>query len=158
MKWMQSNTSQPPYLVYPWFLLGAHLSDTARLLYCLLLNRAKLSQSNSWIDDDGNVFVVYPISELANTLHRCETVVRTGLHQLEEQGLIKRCHVAKGKASHILIGIPPSENRRGPKRNPEPNPGGKPLTSKQGSYPKKKESFGTPLAGRNYDCKEGESL
>ena len=57
MKWMQSNTSQPPYLVYPWFLLGAHLSDTARLLYCLLLNRAKLSQSNSWIDDDGNVFV-----------------------------------------------------------------------------------------------------
>ena len=47
MKWMQSNTSQPPYLVYPWFLLGAQLSDTARLLYCLLLNRAKLSQTNN---------------------------------------------------------------------------------------------------------------
>lgn len=158
MKWMQSGTPPPPYLVYPWFLLGAQLSDTARLLYCLLLNRAKLSQSNNWTDDDGNVFVVYPISELADTLHRCETVVRTGLNQLEEQGLIKRCHVAKGKASHILIGIPPSENRRGPKRNPAPDPSGKPLTSKQGSYPKKKESFGTPLAGRTYDCEEGESL
>ena len=158
MKWLQSNASPPPYLAYPWFLLGLPLSDTARLLYCLLLNRAKLSQSNNWTDDAGNVYVVYPISELAGALHRGETVVRTGLKQLEEQGLIKRCHVAKGKASHILVAIPPSENRRGPQRNPAPNPSGKPLTSNQGSYQRKKESFGTPLAGRIYDCEEGESL
>ena len=65
---------------------------------------------------------------------------------------------AKGKASHILVAIPPSENRRGPQRNPAPNPSGKPLTSNQGSYQRKKESFGTPLAGRIYDCEEGESL
>lgn len=157
MKWLQPDTPAPPYMICPWFLLNAELSDTSRLIYCLLLNRAKLSQSNNWTDGEGNVFVVYPVSELASTLHRCETVVKTGLRQLEKQGLIKRCHVVNGKASHILIGIPPAENCRGPRRFSDPNPGGKPPTSKKEVRNNKKE-IGTPLAGRTYDCEEGESL
>ena len=157
MGFLKSDTALPPYLPFPWFLLTARLSDTARLLYCLLLNRARLSISNNWLDGEGNVYVVYPVSELAGTLGRGETVVRTGLKQLETQGLIKRCHVKNGKASHILIGIPPSENRKEPQRNSGAPPSGKTLPSKN-YVSKNKKVIGTPLAGRTYDCEEDESL
>ena len=52
----------------PVFLLDTDLSHTAKLLYTLLLDRATLSQKNNWIDAQGRIYVLYPLSSLAKDL------------------------------------------------------------------------------------------
>ena len=62
------DTGLPPYLPYPRFLLKMDISQTAKLLYALLLDRTTLSQRNGWQDDQGRTFIVYPIAEIAEML------------------------------------------------------------------------------------------
>ena len=52
---MRADTRLPPYLPYPRFLLQADLTQTAKLLYALLLDRATLSQANGWLDESGRI-------------------------------------------------------------------------------------------------------
>ena len=63
--YMTAETIIPSYLPYPRFLLKMDLSQTAKLLYALLLDRSTLSQKNGWQDDEGRVYIVYPIAEIA---------------------------------------------------------------------------------------------
>ena len=58
---MRADTRLPPYLPYPRFLLQADLTQTAKLLYALLLDRATLSQANGWLDEGGRIYLVFPI-------------------------------------------------------------------------------------------------
>ena len=58
----------PRFLPYPYFLLKMDLSYTARLLYALLLDRSTLSQKNGWLDSEGRTYIVYPVSEITETL------------------------------------------------------------------------------------------
>ena len=62
------TTPLPQYLPYARFLLDTDLSYTAKLLYTLLLDRATLSQKNNWIDAQGRIYVLYPLSNLAKDL------------------------------------------------------------------------------------------
>ena len=41
-----------------------HLSTDAKLLYGILLDRMQLSIKNSWIDEDGKVFIYYDNNSL----------------------------------------------------------------------------------------------
>ncbi len=43
-------------------------SINAKLLYGLLLNRTMLSQKIGWVSEDGNVYVIYTIKQMANDL------------------------------------------------------------------------------------------
>ena len=52
-EYITAKTIIPPYLPYPRFLLKMDLSQTAKLLYALLLDRSALSQKNGWQDSDG---------------------------------------------------------------------------------------------------------
>ena len=45
-----ADTKLPAYLPYPRFLLKMEISQTAKLLYALLLDRSTLSQKNKWQD------------------------------------------------------------------------------------------------------------
>ena len=71
------DTGLPPYLPYPRFLLKMDISQTAKLLYALLLDRTTLSQRNGWQDDQGRTFIVYPIAEIAEMLEMC---IRDSIH------------------------------------------------------------------------------
>ena len=51
---MTADTKLLPYLPYPRFLLGADLTQTAKVLYAVLLDRSNLSRANGWTDEDGN--------------------------------------------------------------------------------------------------------
>lgn len=55
---MRADTRLPPYLPYPRFLLQTDLTQTAMLLYALLLDRATLSQANGWLDEGGRIYLV----------------------------------------------------------------------------------------------------
>lgn len=63
-------------------------SINAKLLYALLLNRTMLSQKSGWVSEDGNVYVIYTIKQMANDLNRSERTVKTALCELENAGLI----------------------------------------------------------------------
>ena len=66
--YLKPNMPLPQYLPYARFLLDTDLSHTAKLLYTLLLDRATLSQKNNWIDTQGHIYVIYPLSHLAKDL------------------------------------------------------------------------------------------
>ena len=66
--YLKPNMPLPQYLPYARFLLDTDLSHTAKLLYTLLLDRATLSQKNNWIDTQGHIYVIYPLSKLSKVL------------------------------------------------------------------------------------------
>lgn len=111
---LKKSSRLPTYLMYPRFLLETSLNDTARLVYLLLLDRARASMMNpGWEDENGRVFVFYPIEDLAADTHRSQTVVKKALADLQRQGLIRRCRQGLGKANKLFVCIPDrqSENR-----------------------------------------------
>ena len=54
--YIRADTTLPAYLPYPRFLLKMEISQTAKLLYALLLDRSTLSQKNGWQDGEGRIF------------------------------------------------------------------------------------------------------
>ena len=64
------------------------ISYTARLLYALFLDRSALSQKNGWTDNEGRVFIVYPITEIAEILDKGTTTIKSALNELDAAGLL----------------------------------------------------------------------
>lgn len=141
----------PTYLMYPRFLLETSLNDTARLVYLLLLDRARMSMANpGWEDEKGRIFVFYPIEDLAADTHRSQTVVKKAMAQLQQQGLIRRQRQGVGKANKIFVCIPDRQTECRPSqgRNSGHQTGGKPTANK--NHKNKND-----LSSRSYDY-EGE--
>ena len=99
-------------MAYPKFLLEMiDLSETAKLVYIVLLDRARVSQAKgSWADEHGNVFIFYPIRDLAKAIHKSEMSVKTALSALEKCGLILRKRQGVGKANRIYVKLPVDRN------------------------------------------------
>ena len=104
---MRAYTRLPPYLPYPRFLLQADLTQTAKLLYALLLDRATLSQTNGWLDEGGRIYLVFPIEKIAAALDRSPMTVKTALSELECAGLIERRRSGFSKPNRIYVKLPP---------------------------------------------------
>ena len=117
---MRADTRLPPYLPYPRFLLQADLTQTAKLLYALLLDRATLSQSNGWLDESGRIYLVFPIEKIAAALDRSSMTVKTALSELEDAGLIERRRSGFSKPNRIYVKLPP--DRKLSKRQTEIHP------------------------------------
>ena len=96
----------PQYLPYARFLLDTDLSHTARLLYTLLLDRATLSQKNNWIDAQGCIYVVYPLSSLAKDLGCSISSITRSFTELENAQLVERVRNGFSKPSRILLKVP----------------------------------------------------
>ena len=85
-----ADTPLPIYLPYPRFLLKMEISQTAKLLYSLLLDRSTLSQKNKWQDDEGRIYIIYPIAEIAEILDKGSTTIKGALNELDMAGLLER--------------------------------------------------------------------
>ena len=96
----------PQYLPYARFLLNTDLSHTAKLLYTLLLDRATLSQKNNWVDEQGRIYVIYPLSHLAKDLGCCISSVTRAFSELENAQLMERIRSGFSKPSRILLKVP----------------------------------------------------
>ncbi|MDD3347563.1 replication initiator protein A [Oscillibacter sp.] len=83
-----------------------HLSTDAKLLYGLLLDRMSLSAKNGWYDEQGRVFIYYPLEEIHNALN-CSSgkAVRlfAELDTCKGIGLIERIRQGQGKPSKIYV-------------------------------------------------------
>ena len=95
-------------MVFPRFLLEfTQLNETAKLLYVLLLDRARLSQKHEgWTDEAGHAFIFFPIRELAESMHKSEMTVKTALAALERADLIVRKRQGPGFANKIYVKVP----------------------------------------------------
>ena len=87
-------------------MLTGEYSINSKLLYGLLLNRTMLSQKNGWESENGNVYVIYTIKQMANDLDRSERTVKTALRELENAGLITRVRQGWNQANRIFLQIP----------------------------------------------------
>ena len=88
------------------------MSLDAKVTYTFLLNRFQLSRRNGWVNDQGEVFVIFPRKALAAELRICEQRVTAAFRKLAELQLIweKRC--GRGDANQIYLAtvIPMEDN------------------------------------------------
>ena len=108
MQFLTPTMQLPPYMAFPRFLLDkVQLSETAKIIYMLLLDRARLSMKNDgWTDEQGYVFLFFPIKKLAETIHKSEMSVKTALRVLEQEELIVRKRQGVGLPNQIYVKIP----------------------------------------------------
>ena len=73
----------------------------AKVTYTFLLNRFQLSRRNGWVNERGEVFVIFPRKALAKELRICEQRVTAAFKKLVELELVweKRC--GRGDANQI---------------------------------------------------------
>lgn len=94
------------YFPLPRSVLDLPLSASSMLLYAVLLDRGTLSQKNGCTDKAGQVYVIYTIEHLAETMHRGDTSVKRCLNELEKAGLIRRVRCGMNIPSRIFLSIP----------------------------------------------------
>ena len=98
------------YIPLPRFLLAdddlKDISNDAKVLYALLLDRASISRKNSYIDPDGTIRVYFTVEETQKKLHRSRQCVTRIFRELEYTGLICRKKQGLGKPSVITLNYP----------------------------------------------------
>ena len=105
-QFLHRGSQIPHFYMYPRFLLTLDLSETTKMIYMLLLDRARLSmQKEGWQDEQGRVFIHYTIRSLAGTIHMSEMTVKNALKALEQQGLICRQRQGVGLPSRIYVKV-----------------------------------------------------
>lgn len=107
MEFLTEDTSLPPYMVFPRFLLDMELNETTKLLYMVLLDLARLSLKNKgWTDTSGHVFLYFTIEAMAEVLHKSQMTIKTSLAALEKQDLILRKRQGAGHPNRIYVKFP----------------------------------------------------
>ena len=155
-QFLTCNSYIPSYMAYPRFLLDVDISETAKLVYMLLLDRARLSMKNGdWQDEQGRVFVLYTIPNLAKDIGKGETTAKKALNQLVKQGLILKQSLGPGQPNKIYVKIQAENSPTGQAE--------KRLTG--GAFFDQKAGRKVPPSNnksnkyvRNYEPKEGVSL
>ena len=104
--YLKEESVFPPYLQFPEFLVLLPISQTAKITYMVLYDRARLSQKNKWLDEDGRIFIIFPIKEICKKIGKGETTVKQALDDLDVAGLLKRKSGGFSKPNHIYIRIP----------------------------------------------------
>lgn len=102
-----TDTHLPPYLPYPRFLLKMEITQTAKLLYALLLDRVTLSQKNGWQDEYGRTYIIFPVMALADALDRSPSTIKEALNELDRTGLLERKRQGFSTANRLYIKVPP---------------------------------------------------
>ena len=106
-EFLTADTSLPPYMVFPRFLLDTELNETTKLLYVILLDRARLSLKNDgWTDASGHVFIYFTIEAMAKVMHKSQMTIKTSLTSLEKSELIFRKRQGVGQPNRIYVKFP----------------------------------------------------
>ena len=105
-EYITADTIIPPFLPYPRFLLKMDVSQTAKLLYALLLDRSTLSQKNGWQDSEGRTYIVYPITEIAEILDKSAMTVHSALNELDASGLLVRERRGFSTPNRLYVKVP----------------------------------------------------
>ncbi len=102
--YLTEPTFEQSYIAYPLFLIDIKISETDKLVYSLLLDKAQ----REFFYDSGNrrIFVYFTIKELSKTVRKSEMTIKNSLRKLEQTGLIVRRHQGVGKPNIIYVKVP----------------------------------------------------
>lgn len=86
-----------------------NLNSDSKLLYSLLLDRLSVSMKNEWIDEEGNIFLIFSRKEAQEKLNLSDKTVTKAFRQLtdvkliyeKKQGFKKNNIIYVGKINHI---------------------------------------------------------
>ena len=174
--YMKKRSILPPYLQFPEFLLDLSLTQTAKILYMVLYDRARLSKRNQWSDQEDRIYIVFTINELCKKIGRGRSTVEQALNDLAAADLIRRKKGGFSKPNHIYVRIPlndrfsvpsgkpvsiSSENQTSNVRKTEHNTTGLLAPNKVIETSNIKQSNRNSLRNSaviDYSCEEGESL
>ena len=81
------------------------LSLEAKVAYTFLLNRFQLSRLNGWINDDGEVFIVYTRRSLAGEIQVSYHKIIESMKELSAAGLIWERRCGRGDANQIYLAL-----------------------------------------------------
>ena len=93
------------------------LSNEAKVLYALLLDRASISIKNGFIEPSGAVRVYFTLDEAKEKLHKSRQVTTRIFRELETKELIVRKRQGQGRPSLITIKVPQEEPTKKVKTN-----------------------------------------
>ena len=66
------------------------LQSWAKITYGFLMDRMKFSLKNHWVDDEGLVYILYPLEEIQNDMGISRKQAKGYLKELEQAGLLDR--------------------------------------------------------------------
>ena len=98
------------YIPLPRFLLQDEqlrdISNDAKVLYALLLDRASVSRQNGYIEPDGTIRLYFTLEQAQKKLHRSRQSATRIFRELEYSGLINRKKQGLGKPAVITLNYP----------------------------------------------------
>ena len=82
------------------------ISNDAKVLYALLLDRASISRQNGYVEPDGTIRLYFTLEQAQVKLHRSRQSATRIFRELEYRGLIIRRKQGLGKPALITLNYP----------------------------------------------------
>lgn len=79
------------------------INNDAKILYSLLRDRHNLSMKNNWINENGEVYLIYTREDMADMLGISQPTLRNAIKQLKEHGLMEEEHMGLNRANRIYL-------------------------------------------------------
>ena len=97
----------------------AELTNDAKVLYALMLDRASISKVNVYTEEDGTIRLYFTVEQAQKKLHRSRQSVTRIFQQLEFSGLICRRKQGLGRPALITLNYPSNAKLIQPKEDSE---------------------------------------
>ncbi len=98
------------YMPLPRFLFQDEalrdITNDAKVLYAMLLDRASISKQNGYVEPDGTIRLYFIVEQAQKRLHRSRQCVTRIFRELEYSGLIIRKKQGLGRPALITLNYP----------------------------------------------------
>ena len=98
------------YMPLPRFLFQDEMlrdiTNDAKVLYAMLLDRASISKQNGYVEPDGTIRLYFTVEQAQERLHRSRQYVTRIFRELEYSGLIIRKKQGLGRPALITLNYP----------------------------------------------------
>ena len=97
------------YIPFPRFLMEdcfAELTNDAKVLHALMLDRASISRQNGYVEPGGTSRLYFTLEQVQTKLHRSRQSATRIFRELEYSGLIIRKKQGLGKPALITLNYP----------------------------------------------------
>jgi len=135
------------------------LSNDAKILYGLLLDRMSLSKKNEWFDEENRAYIVFSIEEIAENLNCSRGKAIKSLQELDSEkgiGLIEKRRVGQGNNTVIYVkNFMIKEDVNSQQSNAEDKSSRK-TGCITGGKPTLSEPENRPSEGRKTDCQKSK--
>ena len=110
-----SNTFyQMPRFLTAGEFAGNSISNNARILYTLLLDRHRISVKNGWFDDNGEVYIYFKREEMENQIGLSKVTIIKVMQELKDFFLVEEKKQGLNKPNKIYLLSPIISNDENP--------------------------------------------